>query len=174
MMSSCASPVFIAGIVKVMMRAAHLRHGESMVFDSVTRKLLVRPRPGGLHTPPAFDVGCTRACDWCEQAHLLPIFNTGDPHTRGTRRATPSDFHHAPQAMCSTESLLERRVGARSVCRRGTPGPPLNGCPEGTCGNPNLIRNGLDTWQHRTPLAVGPDGTRRGQVSFLRGYDHRL
>jgi hypothetical protein len=50
----------------------------------------------------------------------------------------------------STTPPPGRRVVVGSACRRGSLGPPLVGGPEGTCGGPGPICDGLDTWRHRT------------------------
>jgi hypothetical protein len=57
------------------MGVTHAWRCRSMVFALVTRELLARPRPCGLHTPPAFNTGVHATYPWCEQVCMLSIFN---------------------------------------------------------------------------------------------------
>jgi hypothetical protein len=60
----------------------------------------------------------------------------------------------------NTGSPPEQGTMARGARRRGSSGPPLAGGPDGTCGGPGPIRDGLDTWQHRRGGLDGTHGWR--------------
>jgi hypothetical protein len=85
-------------IVEFMIGVAHSWRSGSMVFASVTCGLLACPRPCGLHTSTAYNVGCMshatsvnkRAC--CQQLVWASL------HARGPHWATPNNFHDIVRA----------------------------------------------------------------------------
>jgi hypothetical protein len=117
----------------------------SMAFASITRGLLVRPRPCGLHTPLAFNAGCTSSVTSANMCASYPLFNTVSPHARGSRQAMPvGAFVMRHRTHVSTISPPKQRVVARSACRHASLGPPLVGGLDGTCGGSSSIFNVLD------------------------------
>jgi hypothetical protein len=65
---------------------------------------------------------------------------------------------HRPRGDIGTPP--ERGARARSYWTHGNPGPPRLEDSEITRGDPCLIRNSLDTWQHRIAPDRGLDGTQ--------------
>jgi hypothetical protein len=138
------------GIVEVMMGVAHTRHSGSMVFVSVTRVLLARPRPCGLHTMSAFNAGRMPPSTGVNKRASYPYLMKAPPCQRLASSDTRQLLRYTTSHVAALYSCLGGEQVAESACIRGSPRSPLARGSDGNCGGLGPIRNGSDTWRHRT------------------------
>jgi hypothetical protein len=80
--------------------------------------------------------------------------------------------YHRPRG--STETPPEWGARIRSVCGRGSSGPPPLGAPEGARrSSPSPSGTSPDTWQHQTTLDWRLDGSHRPLGPPLAGGSGR-
>jgi hypothetical protein len=86
----------LVGTTKVMMEVTHAQCSESVVFASVTRGLLMCPRPCRLYTPPSFNAGCASPITGVNRWAYCPYLMQGDSICQRPTSNDAGSFRNTP------------------------------------------------------------------------------